>query len=546
MQISANNNTELKTLSAPKIILEYLKKQGTEVIFGYPGSVVLGVYDELYRQNEIKHILVRHEQAAVHAAEGYARTSGKCGVVLVTSGPGVTNTITGILDAYLDGVPMIVISGQVHSELLGREAFQEADICSMVKTCTKAAFQVKSPEEIEPVLKKAFQIATNGKKGPVLVDITKDALDGQAQYRNLESVCTVHPPLSGDCKSVLSEIISAKRPVIAAGGGVIQSGAENILYRFAKLLDIPVVTTMMGLGSFPKDDNLYFGMVGIYGDYSANNLLKESDLIFSIGARFNDRITCCFEKTPLKAKFIQLDINGAEFSRNIKAYKTLLGDAKDFLQLMMKDAIPQSHDEWIARAKSFKSENHIDTKISNNLHTFEIIKALDDYTRGENIIFTTEVGQHQIFAAKNLTLNTNRKLISSCGAGTMGFGLPAAIGAAAAAKGNLPVVCIAGDGSLQMNIQELATCNDLGLPVKIFVMNNGYLGMVRQLQDTRFDGRYSETAISNPDFLKLAESYGIKALRVSKKEELTNAFDFVFKTDGTVLVAFKIEPMENI
>ena len=276
MQTSEKNNTELKILSAPEIIINHLKKQDVDVIFGYPGSVVLGIYDELYRQNEIKHILVRHEQAAVHAAEGYARAAGKCGVVLVTSGPGVTNTITGLLDAYMDGVPLVVIAGQVHSELLGRDAFQEADICAMTKTCTKANFQIKSTDELESVLIKAFQIAMSGKKGPVLIDITKDTLDGRAVYQNTDPIKLTTSPLSGDCSGVLSEITTAKRPVIVAGGGVIQAGAEAEVFEFSKLLDIPVVTTMMGLGSFPKNDEHYLGMLGIYGDYSANRILRNT------------------------------------------------------------------------------------------------------------------------------------------------------------------------------------------------------------------------------------------------------------------------------
>ena len=538
-------NTDIKILTAPQIIYKHLQKQGVEFIFGYPGSVVLGIYDELCRQNSIKHILVRHEQFAVHAAEGYARSTGKCGVVLVTSGPGVTNTITGILDAYLDGVPLVILSGQVHSELLGRDAFQEADICSMTKSCTKANFQVKSAVELEAVLVKAFQIALSGKKGPVLVDITKDVLDGSARWQNLEPISFVNPPLSGDCTSVLAEITSSSKPVIVSGGGVVQSDAGKELYEFAKLLDIPVVTTMMGLGSFPEDDKNYCGMIGIYGDYSANQILRESDLILSIGARFNDRITCCFDDEPICAKFIQLDINGAEFSRNIKAYKTLLGDAKDFLKLMLKAAKSQKRSDWIAYANVLKSKNSHCHKVSEKLHSFEIMQMLDEFTQGQEVIFTTEVGQHQMFAAQNLTINSSRKFISSCGAGTMGFGLPAAIGAAVA-NPKIPVICIAGDGSLQMNIQELATCKDYNLPVKIIVINNGYLGMVRQLQETRYCGRYFETEISNPDFVKLAESYGINALRVTKKDEIIPALKFAFNTSGTVLLDFLVEPMEKV
>lgn len=531
-------NINIKTMTGAKIVLETLKNQGVDTIFGYPGGIVLSIYDELLKENSIKHILVRHEQAAVHAAEGYARVSSKCGVVLVTSGPGVTNTVTGIMNAYMDGYPLVVISGQVVSSMLGRDAFQEADICDMTKSCTKANFQVKSADELEETLAKAFQIAQSGKRGPVLVDITKDALTSVAEFKNL-SFDAYKIPFSGDINSAVNRLMHSKKPVIVAGGGVLQSCAYAELFELASRLDIPVVNTMMGLGTFPKNDARYLGMLGIFGDFSANQVLRESDLIFSIGARFNDRITCCFDIEELSCKFIQLDINEVELSRNIKASLTLLGDAKEILTKILADIKPQKHTDWLNQAKLFKSKNVVRTKTSDKLQSYEVIRAIDEFYKDKKTVFMAEVGQHQVFAAQNLS----GQLYSSCGAGTMGFGFPAAIGAAFA-EADSNIVCIAGDGSFQMNIQELATCADYNLPLKIMVMNNGYLGMVRQLQQKFYEGRYSETKISNPDFVKLAQSYGLNAIRVSKSDEILPALKYAFSTEGTVVVDFVIEPME--
>lgn len=538
------NNTVAKTLTGAQILLDTLKNSGVDTIFGYPGGIVLSVYDELLNRSDIKHVLVRHEQAAVHAAEGYARTSGKCGVVLVTSGPGGTNTVTGLMDAYLDGIPVIVITGQVVSDMLGRDAFQEADICSMTKSCTKANFQVKSIDALEDTIVSAFQIAQSGKKGPVLVDITKDVFSSKSAYLYRKPVVNSSDTFEGDYNLALAEILSAKKPVIVAGGGVLQADASDELCKFAQMLNIPVVSTMMGLGAYPQGDKNYLGMLGIFGDFSANQALRESDLVLSIGARFNDRITCCFDKEQLSKKFIQLDINKKELSRNVAAHIELCGDAKLILSKMLSSAKQQAREAWINEARLLKSKNAPRKKISEKLHAFEVIRAIDKFTLDKDVVFTAEVGQHQVLAAQNLTLSRNRKLFSSCGAGTMGFGFPAAIGASFACDS--PVVCIAGDGSFQMNIQELATCADYDLPVKIMVINNGYLGMVRQLQDKFCDGRYSETKISNPDFVKLAQSYGLPAMRVNSYDEINSALEFAFNTKGTVIVDFVVEPLESV
>ncbi len=542
------------TLSGAKILIHTLKRLGTDTIFGYPGGIVLGVYDELYNQNNIKHYLVRHEQSAVHAAEGYARVSGKCGVVLVTSGPGATNTVTGIANAYLDGSPLVVLTGQVSANLIGKDAFQEVDIIDMTKSCTKANFQVKSVQELESVLEKAFQIAMSGKKGPVVVDLAKNIFTEEGEISSSASVLNTiqsAKPLKSDIISALKEICNAERPLIVAGGGVVQAGASNELIEFARLLNIPVVSTMMALGAYPQDCENYLGMIGIFGQNSANQAIRESDLIFSIGARFNDRITCCFSAEQLSRKFIQLDINQNEISRIIPAFIGLNGDAKDILDEMCSELksgnfIKNPHQaDWLVQARSLKSKNKINKKISDKLHSFEVIEKIYEFTKNMNLVVATEVGQHQMWTAQNYKFSSSGKFITSGGSGTMGFGLPAAIGASVAG-GRVPVICISGDGSFQMNSQEIAVCIDYNLPVKILILNNGYLGMVRQLQQKFCEGRYSETRISNPDFVKLAESYGIAATRVSSEPEVIPALKKAFEIDGPALIDFVVEPMEVV
>ena len=546
----AGMNTEIITLTGAQIIIETLKKLGVDTIFGYPGGIVLSVYDELFKQKHIKHYLVRHEQAAVHAAEGYARVSGKCGVVLVTSGPGASNTVSGIANAYLDGYPLVVLTGQVFSSLIGKDAFQEVDIIDITKSCTKANYQVRNVKELEKTLVEAFHTAMSGKQGPVVVDLAKNIFTETSEFIPSISYEINKPQFSkADVKAALNEICTAKRPVIVAGGGIVQSEAYKELKELVKLLGIPVVNTMMGLGTYPQDDENYLGMIGIFGQVSANQVLRESDLIFSIGARFNDRITCCFQNQELERKFIQLDINEKEISRIIPVFMPLVGDAKAILRSMIEEFYKGDYSaaskNWLVETMKLKENNTKPKKFSNLLHSYEVIRKIYDYTKDMDLVVSTEVGQHQLWTAQNYKFNKPRRFLTSGGSGTMGFGLPAAVGASVA-NGRKTVLCVSGDGSLQMNFHELATCIDYNLPVKIFILNNGYLGMVRQLQQKFCSGRFSETKISNPDFVKLAESYGVCGIRVHTEAEILPALEKAFAIDGPVVVDFIIEPMEVV
>lgn len=541
----------LKLGKGSKIIFETLKNLGVDTIFGYPGGIVLDFYNELYNQSDIKHILTRHEQSAVHAAEGYARETGKCGVVVVTSGPGATNTVSGIVNAYMDGYPLVVITGQVFNNLLGKNAFQEANICDIVKSCTKKVYQIKSPEEIQQVFNEAFTLANSGKKGPVVIDIVKNVFQTQIQVNNHFEKPILKQDIakkySIDISRILSALQSAEKPVIVSGGGVKHSKAEDELLKISEKYSIPVVSSMMGVGTFPKNNRNYFGMIGIFGDKAANEIVKASDLIISLGARFNDRITCMFKDANLSEKFIQIDINPDEISNFIDASDFIIGDIKEVLAKLDLDLELKkcSFNNWIENAQSFKSENILRTRKTNLLHSFEVIQKIEEFTKGKNITFTSEVGQHQLWAIQNLDLYKDRKIFVSGGSGTMGFGFPAAIGSAVS-NPERTVVCIAGDGSFQMGLHELATCKDYDLNVKIMILNNGYLGMVRQLQEKFCNSRYSETKISNPDFVTIAKSYGLNAERVMKIEDIDSALKRAFNKNGTYLIDFVVEPMETL
>lgn len=536
---------EIKTMKGSKILFETLKNLGVDTIFGYPGGIVLDVYNELFEQSDIKHILVRHEQSAVHAAEGYARETGKCGIVLVTSGPGATNTVSGIVNAYLDGYPLIVLTGQVFKSLLGKNAFQEANICDITRSCTKKVFQITSASEIQSTLKEAMNIATSGKKGPVVVDIVKDVFADTSNFASFkmdEKPVEKYSKPTISIEKIVNRIKISRKPVIVAGGGVSHAKAENELLSFATKFKIPVVSTMMGLGSFPQDNNNYFGMIGIFGDKAANEIIKKSDLIISLGARFNDRITCMFKDVDLSEKFIQIDINEKEISQFIPTSDFFIGDIKDFLSSISKFEY-NNYKSWSEEAQNFKSLNIKRERQTNLLHSFEVIRKIEEYTKNKDVTFTSEVGQHQLWAVQNLNFNKNRRIFVSGGSGTMGFGFPAAIGAAVA-NPNKTIVCITGDGSFQMGLHELATCMDNNLNIKIMILNNGYLGMVRQLQEKLCDGNYSQTKISNPDFLTLAKSYGANAFRVTTLDEIDSTLDAAFSTEGTCIVDFAVEPME--
>ena len=536
---------EIKTMKGAKVIINTLKSLGVDTIFGYPGGIVLDLYDELYSQSDIKHILVRHEQSAVHAAEGYARVMGKCGVALVTSGPGATNTVSGIVNAYLDGYPVVVLTGQVFKNLIGKDAFQEANICDITKSCTKKVFQVTNANDLQKTLQNAFSVAMSGKKGPVVVDLSKNVLSEFVEYNERLNSCVEKFSTFSelDVNKVLGRIKAAKRPVIVSGGGVAHSGAEDELLKFSDALNIPVVATMMGVGTFPQENKNYFGMIGIFGDKAANQILKESDLIISLGARFNDRITCMFKDCNLAEKFIQIDINPLELGRVIDCIDSVCSDINEFLSALNTLSTSIDFDRWLIEAQSLKTLNLPNKKSTNMLYSFEVIQQIEKFTKDKNVIFTSEVGQHMLWAVQNLSLNKDRKILLSGGSGTMGFGFPAGIGAAVAFP-EKTVVCISGDGSFQMNLEELAVCKDYNLNIKIMILNNGYLGMVRQLQEKSYGGRYSETKISNPDFLKLAESYGIGARRVSAFNEIEDALTCAFSTDDPYVVEFVVEPME--
>ncbi len=541
-----------KTLTGAKILVETLKRLNVDTIFGYPGGIVLEVYDELYKQNDIKHYLVRHEQAAIHAAEGYARVSSKCGVAIVTSGPGATNIVTGVANAYLDGYPLVVITGQVMSSLIGKDAFQEVDIIDITRTCTKKNFQVRSIDNLENTLVEAFNTALSGRKGPVVVDIAKNVFNERAEIQNLQ--LTGIPPLNNSgteiIKKALCEICYAKRPVIISGGGVTLSEASNEVVTFAKMLDIPVVNTMMGIGTYPADDKNYLGMIGLFGNYSANQAIKESDLIFAVGTRFNDRIRCCFKNNELGKHLVHLDIDKNEISRLVKASTALEGDAKNVLNMMISEYKSGNYhyntrirEEWLKDVNEFKSKNYDVIRKSSKLHSYDVIKAISDYVSKKDLTVTTEVGQHQVWAARALKFTSPQRFLTSGGLGTMGFGFPAAIGASVA-NNNSEVVCIAGDGSIQMNIQELAVCVQYNLPVKVFILNNGYLGMVRQFQEKSCEKRYSQTKISNPDYVTLAKAYGANGIKVQNESELNYAIKQAFSINGPVLVDIEIEPEE--
>ncbi len=536
-------HTLTKTLTGAQIVLETLKTFDVDTVFGYPGGIVLSVYDELCRQSCIKHYLMRHEQAAVHAAEGYARVSGKCGVAIVTSGPGATNIVTGIANAYLDGYPLVVITGQVSAELLHQDAFQEVDIIDITKSCTKRNYQVRRAADLQKTLTEAFNAAMSGKQGPVVVDITKNVFSETAEFDRTSGYETSKNSASDfEIKTALDAICAAKRPLLITGGGVVQSGATDEISKFAKLLNIPVVSTMMGLGTYPSDDKNFIGMIGIFGHPCANKAVRESDLLFAVGTRFNDRIRCCFPNNELCKNLIHLDINENEISRIVPASISLVGDAKLVLSKMIAEydkSLFKTDFQWGAE---IKQPDIIPLKRTSSMHSFEVMQEIYNCLKDRNSVITTEVGQHQVWAARYLKFNAPRKFITSGGLGTMGFGFPAAIGACIANKE--PVICIAGDGSFQMNLQELAVCMDYKLPVKVFILNNGYLGMVRQFQERICNERYFATKISNPDFVKLAESYGASGIRVEKVEDIEDAINKAYSFDGPFLIDFAVEPKE--
>jgi acetolactate synthase-1/2/3 large subunit len=541
-----------------QILLECLKREGVEVIFNYPGGAILPVNDELYRW-DFKVLLVRHEQGAVHAADGYARASGKVGVCLVTSGPGATNTVTGLATAFMDSIPLVVITGQVSTPLIGNDAFQEADIVGITRPCTKYNYLVTDVRHLARIVREAFYIAASGRPGPVLIDLPKDIASAVTDFKYPQEVRIrgYQPTLDGhtpQIKRALHLLLKAHKPVIYAGGGVIISGADQELTKLAEILSIPVTMTLMGLGGFPGTHPLALGMLGMHGTYRANMAVTDSDLLIAIGARFDDRVTGKIDAFAPHAQKIHIDIDPTSISKNVRVDVPIVGDCKRVLATMLAllqeekglDEHPRSLASWHEQIEQWKNTHGLVYRQNQVIKPQYVIERIYEMTKGEAII-TTEVGQNQMWTAQYYLFDHPRTLLTSGGLGTMGYGFPAAIGAQAAFPERL-VIDIAGDGSIQMNIQELATAVQHKLPVKVAILNNGYLGMVRQWQELFYERRYAMTHIGDisPDFVKLAEAYGALGLRATRPDEVVPVLREALRTPLPVLMDFVVEPEEGV
>jgi acetolactate synthase-1/2/3 large subunit len=545
-------------ITGAEIFVESLKKEGVRHIFGYPGGVVLGIFDFLYDNKDVQLILTRHEQGAVHAADGYARSTGKPGVVLVTSGPGATNTVTGIATASMDSIPLVVFSGQVPTLLIGNDAFQEADIVGISRPCTKYNFLVKNVEDLSRIVREAFYIATSGRPGPVLIDLPKDVTAGKAEFTWPEvNIRSYNPTYEGN-KWMITQaanlIAKSKRAVIVAGGGVILSGGARELRELAEFTDIPVTMTLMGLGSFPGTHELSLSMPGMHGSYYANKAIQESDLLIAIGMRFDDRVTGKIDAFAPHAKIIHVDIDPTSIRKNVRVDIPIVGDVKRVLTVLnkvlkedMKEQWAEVRKAWLRQIDAWKKERPLTYTYSNEIIKPQfVVEKIYELTKGDAII-STEVGQNQMWTAQFYKFDKPRTLLTSGGLGTMGYGFPAAIGAQLAHPNKL-VIDIAGDGSIQMNIQELATAVINKLPVKVAILNNRYLGMVRQWQELFFSERYSHTKLdeSVPDFVKIAEAYGAVGLRATKPNEVEPVLREAFKIKRTVFMDFVVDWKEKV
>ncbi len=546
-------------ISGAEIFIESLKKEGVKHIFGYPGGVVLNIFDLLHDEKELQLILTRHEQGAVHAADGYARATGKAGVVLVTSGPGATNTVTGIATASMDSIPMVVFTGQVPTLLIGNDAFQEADIVGITRPCTKYNFLVKDVADLAGVIKEAFYIATTGRPGPVLIDLPKDVTTHKTEFVWPDEVKlrSYKPTYEGN-KFMITQaahmIARAKKPVIIAGGGVILSGASKELKELAEYTEVPVTMTLMGLGAFPGSHKLSLGMPGMHGTYYANKSIQESDLLVAIGMRFDDRVTGKIDAFAPHAKIVHIDIDPTSIRKNVRVDVPIVGDVKKVLAVMnrvMKDEVKEQWREvrksWMKQIDAWKEERPLSyDKESDIIKPQYVIEKINELTKGDAII-TTEVGQNQMWTAQFYKFDKPRTLLTSGGLGTMGYGFPAAIGAQLAFPNKL-VVDVAGDGSIQMNIQELATAVINRLPVKVAILNNRFLGMVRQWQELFYQERYAHTKLDDtvPDFVKIAEAYNAVGLRATKKSEVEPVLKEAFGIKRPVMMDFIIDWQEKV
>ena len=551
----------MKKLSGAEMVVQSLRDEGVEYLFGYPGGAVLDIYDAIHTLGGIEHILVRHEQAAVHMADGYARATGKVGCVLVTSGPGATNEITGILTAYTDSVPMVIISGQVMSSLIGRDAFQECDMVGISRPVVKHSFIVKKAEDIPGILKKAFYIASTGRPGPVVVDIPKDTVNPTLKYpyeypKSVE-LRSYNPTVNGhkgQIKKALKALLVAKKPVLFVGGGAIAAGCHEELTQFAQRLNLPVTSSLMGLGVYPSTDKQFLGMLGMHGTYEANTAMHESDLILGVGVRFDDRTTNNLDKYCPNAKVIQIDIDPTSISKNVPVAIPIVGNAKnvldEFLSLLGEEigSRPQNQlEDWWKQIDEWKAKKCLDfDRTSGVIKPQQVMEAVYRITKGQAYV-ASDVGQHQMFAALHYPFDLPRRWINSGGAGTMGFGLPAALGVKLAHP-EATVVCVTGDGSIQMNIQELSTATQYGIPVVVICLNNHFLGMVKQWQDLIYSGRHSQTYMNSlPDFVKLAESYGHVGIQISTPDELESKLQEAFSIKNKlVFVDINVDETEHV
>lgn len=550
-----HNKYQTEVTGAESVILSLLDAQVTDV-FGYPGGAIMPVYDALYDyMDQLNHYLVRHEQGATHAAQGYSRVSGKPGVVFATSGPGATNLITGIADAQIDSTPLVCITGQVHSHLLGTDAFQETDVVGISMPVTKWNIQVTKAEDIAPAIAKAFYIATSGRPGPVLVDITKDAQFGKTTYKyeKCESIRSYFPcpKVNEEEVSKAAELINnAQRPYILCGHGVLLSGAEKQLLDLAEKANIPVASTLLGLGAFPPTHELYVGYLGMHGNYGPNLLTNECDVLIAIGMRFDDRVTGNVAKYAKQAKVVHFEIDPSEVNKIIHADVAVLGDAKEALELLLPKIKSQKHTEWLQKftdCTKVEFEKVVKNAVSpatEKLRMAEVIHQFHQLSEG-NAIVVTDVGQHQMITSRYYKFNQPNHNVTSGGLGTMGFGLPAAVGAKVA-QPNKEVVAVLGDGGFQMTIQELGTIMQSDIPVKILVLNNNFLGMVRQWQQLFFDRRYSFTEMKNPNFVAIANGYNIKGRKVTERKDLNEALKEMYESKEAYLLEVVVENEENV
>ncbi|HOX27859.1 MAG TPA: biosynthetic-type acetolactate synthase large subunit [bacterium] len=534
-----------------QVLVECLKSEGVDVMFGIPGGVVLTIFDALY-DSGIRVVLTRHEQGAAHAADGFARVTGRVGVCLATSGPGATNLVTGLANAYMDSVPIVAITGQVNTDLLGRDSFQEADITGISLPITKHNYLVKDVEDLPRVIKEAFYIASTGRPGPVLIDVPADVTTTDMKLKIPENVVLkgYHPPLQGHKKQIskaVSLIEKARRPLLYVGGGIIISGANNEVLSLAEKLRCPVTHTLMGKGAFPETNSLSLGMLGMHGTWTANTAINNADVIIAVGVRFDDRVTGRLDKFATKAKIIHIDVDPAEIGKNVAVKVPIVGDAKSVLEAILAELkTTPNTSEWIAQIEKWKKDHAL--RYDNGTDEIPpqlVVEKIHEITKGDAII-TTEVGQNQMWAAQYYGCNRPRRFISSGGLGTMGYGFPAAIGAQIGAPGEL-VIDIAGDGSFMMNIQELTTavCNDL--PVKVAVLNNGYLGMVRQWQKMFYKGRYSCSCLKgNPEFAKVAEAFGAVGMTITRKDEIEPAIREAVSNGRPTVMDFKVAEEANV